>query len=188
GNVEIHSVDNLGGDGRNRMWSAASNFTAQISGLKQWQRNLHFVQHSIKGLQHSVVDGSSHKVRRGLAYKLFTILVAYSPTYQGMEEVIFDSEGLEATAVVRLQLVVGRYELNPFCRTVSVTSLDLSCIQANTRDYRPYTTDVAYQTYVKMQPIRKDNSAYARDVYMTQNNQILASYRWVTFNKVEQGS
>ncbi|KAM5454147.1 hypothetical protein McanCB49686_004454 [Microsporum canis] len=114
GNVEIHSVDNLGGDGRNRMQSAASNFTTQISGLKQWQRNLHFAQHSIKGLQHSVVDGSSHKVRRGSAYKLFTILVAYSPTYQEMEEVIFDSEGLEATAVVRLQLVVGRYELNPF--------------------------------------------------------------------------
>jgi naphtho-gamma-pyrone polyketide synthase len=48
-----------------------------------------------------------------LAYRLFATLVDYGDAYQGMQEVILDSEDLEATAKVSFQVDDNGFTFNP---------------------------------------------------------------------------
>ena len=71
--------------------------------LKDWRRNAYLIRSRIHSLEQGVDQGQSHKVKRGLAYKLFGAIVDYGPCYQGMQEVILDSAQLEATAKIKFQ-------------------------------------------------------------------------------------
>lgn len=110
--MELYSVDNLG---KCTVIHAICDIEFQKPQvwLEDWQRHLYLIQRSIKQLLNGIEAGPTHKVGRGMAYKLFSALMKYGPSYQGMEEVVFDSAGLEATAKVRLQPVRGQFTLNP---------------------------------------------------------------------------
>lgn len=137
-----------------------------------------------------------------MAYKLFSSTVKYGPAYQGMQDIFFDSEGFEATAKTYLpsDLVKGQFAMNPFiCDSLghlsgfvmnANDSLDLTeHVYVNhgwryMRALEPFSTNVNYQTYVKMQPIGDDGSKYAGDVYTLRDGKIVAVCGEVTFNKV----
>ncbi|CAI6237317.1 unnamed protein product [Periconia digitata] len=80
---------------------------------KEWKRGAYLISSRISSLHEAVDRGSAHKLKRGLAYKLFSSLVDYSPEYQGMEQVILDSESLEATAQVKFQVGEQGFDWNP---------------------------------------------------------------------------
>lgn len=79
------------------------NFEDTEGWLKEWRRNAYLIKSRIDSLEQGVDHGQSHKVKRGLAYKLFGAVVNYGQCYQGMQEVIFNSAQLEATAKIKFQ-------------------------------------------------------------------------------------
>tara|TARA_R110002003_G_scaffold234_3_gene16908 strand:- start:7443 stop:11216 length:3774 start_codon:yes stop_codon:yes gene_type:complete len=81
--------------------------------LNDWKRNAYLLSSRISSLHETVDRGSAHKLKRGLAYKLFSSLVDYSREYQGMEQVILDSENLEATAQVKFQVDQQGFDWHP---------------------------------------------------------------------------
>ncbi|KAM0545984.1 hypothetical protein ACHAPJ_011096 [Fusarium lateritium] len=201
GEIEFYSVDS---QGNKTVRHATCNIHFQQPEIWQqnWRRNKYLIQRSIKNLLEGVEVESTHKIRRGMAYKMFSSVVKYGPSYQGMQEVVFDSEGLEATAKVRLQRVKGDFTLNPFwCDSFghltgfvmhSNDILDLSehaYINQGWQFMRcaeTFSPDADYRTYVKMQRIGKDDSAYSGDVYVLREGEIIAMYGGVTFNKVSK--
>ncbi|KAM5343388.1 hypothetical protein ACJ41O_011925 [Fusarium nematophilum] len=201
GKMEFYSVD---GKGTRTALHAKCDIQLQQPQVWRgnWLRNGYLIRRSINNLLQGVEDGSTHKIRRGMAYKLFSSVVKYGPGYQGMQEVVFDSEGLEATARVRLQAVEGKFTLNPFwCDSFghltgfmmhSNDVLDLSehaYINHGWQFMRcaePFSPDVDYRTYVKMQRVGKDDSAYSGDVYVLRDDEIIALYGGVSFNKVSR--
>ena len=84
--------------------------------LGQWARMAYLVQKRIDALENGVQQGTTHKIFRGMAYKLFAGLVQYESKYQGMQEVLLDSEELESTAVLKLYdgNDAGKFFCSPF--------------------------------------------------------------------------
>ena len=70
--------------------------------LDQWARTAYLVRKRIEALENGVQQGTTQKFYRGMAYKLFASLVQYESSYQGMQEVLLDSEELESTALLKL--------------------------------------------------------------------------------------
>ena len=52
-------------------------------------------------------------MKRGIVYKLFSTLVDYSPNYQGIQEVVLDSDNLKATAHVSFGVGDKGFYFNP---------------------------------------------------------------------------
>ncbi len=100
GKVEFYRVDNTG---KRTTFHAKCIVEIQSPEVwtKKWQSQLYLINRSIQQLVDGVERGSTHKIRRRMAYKIFSAEVQYGPAYQAMEEVLFDSEGLEASAKVR---------------------------------------------------------------------------------------
>lgn len=84
--------------------------------VDQWERTSYLVQKRIDALEISVQQGTTHKIFRGMAYKLFAGLVHYGSKYQGMQEVLLNSEELESTAILRLYdgIDAGTFFCSPF--------------------------------------------------------------------------
>ncbi|KAI9877508.1 MAG: hypothetical protein M1830_003738 [Pleopsidium flavum] len=71
--------------------------------LSNWAQVAYLVRARVDVLHKAVDNGGAQKIKRGLAYKLFSALIQYQDTYRGMEEVILDSTQLEATSRVSFQ-------------------------------------------------------------------------------------
>lgn len=201
GKMEVYSVDT---SGKRNMSHAQCTIDLEQPEVwrDSWNRQLYLIQRSIDQLQQGVHNGQAHKVRRGLAYKLFSSVVEYGPSYHGMEEIAFDSSGLEATAKVRLQQSKGQYVLNPFwCDSFGHLtgfimncndSLDLSQNVFVNHGWRfmrcseRFSADHIYQTYVRMQLVGDNDSVYSGDVFVLRDSKIIAHYGAVTFNKVSR--
>ncbi|KAF7552262.1 hypothetical protein G7Z17_g4428 [Cylindrodendrum hubeiense] len=67
----------------------------------------------IKALRHAVNDGDAHRMKQAIVYRLFANIVEYSPAYQGMKEVIMDSNELEAVSTVQFQVHDQGFYFNP---------------------------------------------------------------------------
>lgn len=141
--------------------------------LDQWARTAYLVQKRIDSLEDGVHQGTVHKIFRGMAYKLFANLVHYEPNYQGMHEVLLDSDALESAAVLKLQDVkdAGNFFFSPFwidsfahlagfvmnandtidsSKTVYISHGWESMRFAETIDPK-----MSYRVHVKMQPLGK---------------------------------
>ncbi|RHZ68748.1 hypothetical protein CDV55_108078 [Aspergillus turcosus] len=120
----------------------------------------------------------------GLAYKLFLSIVQYGPSYHDMEEITFDSSGLEATTKVRCNKAKASFTMN--CND----SLDLSDHDFINHGWRfmhcsePSSADYIYQTHIQMQPVGDNDSLYSGNVFVLRDNKIVAHYGAVTFQKV----
>ncbi len=112
GKVEFYRVDNAG-----KRIALHAKCAVEIQSSKvwtsKWQSQLYLITRSIQQLVDGVDKGSTHKIRRRMAYKIFSAEVQYGPAYQGMEEVLFDSEGLEASAKVRLNPTTAKVRAQP---------------------------------------------------------------------------
>lgn len=87
--------------------------TSNQTWLDDWKRLGYLVQSRVDSLSKGVVEGNCHHIKRGMAYKLFGALVDYGKEYQGMKDVIMDSDQLEAVSTVEFQVGSDGFYLNP---------------------------------------------------------------------------
>lgn len=87
--------------------------TQKPTWLEEWKRSAYLISSRIAALNKAVQEGTAHNLKRGLVYKLFSTLVDYSPCYQGMQQVLLDSDQLEATATVKFQVGAEGFDWNP---------------------------------------------------------------------------
>ena len=82
----------------------------------EFSRNLHLVRKRADAIQSSTLAGLGHRLLRPIVYKLFSNLVSYSESYQGLEEVFLDNGYRESTAHLRLQSNpdAGQFTYNPY--------------------------------------------------------------------------
>lgn len=163
--------------------------------LQNWNRLAHLIQGRISSLQKSVDEGDSHKLKRGLAYKLFSSLVEYANDYQGMQEVILNTEGFEATARVVFQIGDDGFSWNP-CWIDSLGHIAGFIMNGNdnidTKDHvfvnhgwsgmrcaKKIEYDKTYQTYNKMLPQDEKGDVYVGDTYILENGMIVAIFEGV---------
>ena len=163
--------------------------------MQDWSRLAHLVQGRISSLQKSVDEGDSHKLKRGLTYKLFSSLVEYVNEYQGMQEVILHTEGFEATARVVFQVGEDGFSWNP-CWIDSLGHIAGFIMNGteniHTKDHvfvnhgwsgmrcaKKTEYDQSYQTYNKMLPQDEKGSMYVGDTYILENGIIVAVFEGV---------
>ena len=155
-----------------------------------WQRITYLIRRSIDRLQKSADKGKSHRITRGMVYKLFSALVDYDTNYKSIEEVILDSDQYEATALVKLQAPRGNFHRNPFwidsfghlsgfvmnaSDTIdSKTHVFVNHGWDSMRCLKEFSPDITYRTYVRMQPWQ--DSIWAGDVYVFEGDNIIAVY------------
>lgn len=162
---------------------------------QDWSGLNHLIQGRISSLRKSVLEGDSHKLKRGLTYKLFGSLVEYANEYQGMQEVILNSEGFEATAKVNFQTGDGGFSWNP-CWIDSLGHIAGFIMNGTDNEYsKDYVfvnhgwngmrcaekieRNKTYQTYNKMIPQDEQGSMYAGDTYILESGIIIAIFEGV---------
>lgn len=145
--------------------------------LDQWARTAYLVQKRIESLENGVQQGTTHKIFRGMAYKLFANLVHYKPEYQGMHEVLLDSDALESAAVLKLRDAkdAGKFFFSPFWidsfahlagfvmnANDTIDSSKIVYISHGWESMRfaeIIDPNKTYRVYVKMQPLGKSMAA-----------------------------
>ncbi|KFY01909.1 hypothetical protein O988_02453 [Pseudogymnoascus sp. VKM F-3808] len=166
--------------------------------LQDWKRNAYLIKSRIAALHKGVDEGESHKLKRGLVYKLFGAIVDYDPQYQGIQEVILDSNELEATAKVTFQVGDGGYCFSPHWvdslghiagfimnGNDNVESKSQVFINHGWSAMRCATTFAygkTYQTYNKMQLV--EGTLYAGDTYILEEGNIVAIFEGVKFQGI----
>lgn len=157
---------------------------------EEWKRNSYLIRRSIDRLVKNAAEGESHKLGRGMAYKLFGALVDYGDNYKSMREVILDSENYEATARVQFQAEPANFHRNPFWID-SIGHLTGFTMNANDatdsanyvyvnhgwdsmRCLKKFSAKSTYRNYVRMQPWQ--GTIYSGDVYVFEEDEIIAVY------------
>ncbi|EXL92030.1 polyketide synthase [Fusarium oxysporum II5] len=167
---------------------------------ESWQSHAYLIQRGITQLVKGAGDGTAHMMRRGLLYKIFSNSVQYGSAFQGIEQVWFDSEGLEGTGKVFMPSGKDNFALNPYCcdSLGHITGFIMNCSDSldlddhvyinhgwrSLRLVEPYQCDVQYRTYVKMQAVGSDDSTYSGDVHVLRDGKIIGICGGVTFKKV----
>lgn len=176
------------------------NYAPKDEWLTEWKRSTYLIRSRIDILKQSVEDGQSHKLKAGMAYKLFGALVDYSQSYQGMREVVLDSAQLEATARVEFQTTEkdGDFYFSPFWID-SLGHLAGFVMNANDgidskstvfvnhgwesmRCATKFSREKIYQTYVRMQNV--SGTMFAGDVYIFDKDTVVAVYHGVKVSLV----
>lgn len=86
------------------------------SWLEDWSRTAYLFRSRIDVLSQGADVGKYKKVSRVQAYEVFASLVQYDKKYQGMKEVILDSNNFEATSLIEFRATEsdGDFEANPY--------------------------------------------------------------------------
>jgi iterative type I PKS product template protein len=167
---------------------------------KDWERRKFLVQTRIDML--TAGGKGIHQIQRGLAYKLFAALVQYDDRFRGMEQVILNSEALEATANVAFQATKddGNFFLSPYfidslCHITgfimnandavdSYKQVYISHGWESLRFAKPIEADKRYRSYVRMQFVPGQGKMVAGDVYIFDGEEIVAVAGGVKFQCV----
>ena len=170
------------------MWSA------------DWMPLTYLINGRIETLTHRIASNKADRISRGLAYKLFSALVQYDKKYQGMDEVILDSENFEATSRVRFQTEDkdGTFFFSPFWidslahlsgfilnGSDAVDSKNFVYIShgwKSLRVNRPLNRTTAYASYVKMQA--SPNNVMTGDVYIFEEEKIIGVVGGLKFQRI----
>jgi iterative type I PKS product template protein len=148
---------------------------------EEWSRTAYLVQSRIDMLKHKMENGEADKCSRAMAYKLFTALVDYSDSFQGMQSVIFDGPEFEATSTIKFRAgpELGNFFFSPyfidsachlsgFTVNATVNPQEECYISHGWRSLRflePLKYGETYHAYVKMQPVA-GSKMRAGDVYV----------------------
>lgn len=179
-----------------------ANFVVRITPkqnwVAEWQRNAYLIRGRIEALRCLVEDGNAHKIKKSLAYQLFSTLVQYSPDYQGMQEVILDSDYHEATAKVSFQVGDNGFTFNPcwvdslghiagFIMNASDSTKSQVFINHGWERMRcavKFTKGRQYQVYNRMQ--LETGTTYVGDTYIFDDKTLVGIYEGVcvSFNKL----
>lgn len=189
-------------EAKNTDWVAKC--TVQFGDAKQWlyewSKMTYLIATRIESLEKGVSQGTSHKLFRGMVYKLFSSCVTYDPKYQGMKEVLLNSEELEATAL--LDLYQGRDGGNFFCSPYWLDALiHLAGFVMNANDAvntsksvyisggwssmrfaEAIRSNIPYRIHVKMMP--NGQNTVAGNVTVLQDNRIVALIGDLRFQQV----
>ncbi|KAL8653253.1 MAG: hypothetical protein Q9210_002207 [Variospora velana] len=174
--------------------------TEEENWLHEWKRSAYLIAGRISSLRQAVDTGRAHKLKRGLVYKLFGSLVDYAPIYQGMSQVILDSENLEATAEVRFQVGDEGFDWNP-CWIDSLGHIAGFIMNGNDnvsskgqvfvnhgwdamRCGKPIESGKSYTTYNRMQ--LETGTMYAGDTYIFEGQELVAIFEGVRFQGVNR--
>ena len=159
---------------------------------KKWKRNEYLIQARIDRLNSGVEGGQSHKIKRGMAYKLFSALVEYDQKYRGMEEVTLDSAAYEATARVKFQASEqdGNYYFSPYWidslgHLAGFTMNANDAVDSKTQVFvnhgwesmrcaTRFSASKTYKTYVRMQNV--GGTMFSGDVYIIEEGTIVAVF------------
>ena len=167
--------------------------TTDQTWLQDWRRNSYLIRSRMKALHNGVDQGDSHKLKRGIVYKLFSALVDYSPSYQGMQEVVLDSSELEATAQVSFGIGDEGYNFNP-CWVDSLGHIAGFIMNGNDnvqskdqvfvnhgwdamRCATKFAKGKKYQTYNRMQLV--SGTMYSGDTYVFDEGNVVAIFEGV---------
>ncbi|PQE06757.1 polyketide synthase protein [Rutstroemia sp. NJR-2017a BBW] len=152
----------------------------------------------INALAKGVDSGESHKLKTGMVYKLFSSLVDYDSRYKGIQEVVLDSNELEATARVSFQVGDEGFYFNP----IWIDSLGhIAGFIMNGNDNIHSKEEVfvnhgwdamrcstkfakgkTYQTYNRMQ--LESGTTYVGDTYILDEGVVVAVFEGVRFQGV----
>ena len=168
--------------------------------LADWSSTNYLITGRIETLKNRLANNKADQISRGLAYKLFAALVQYEKRYQGMEEVILDSQNFEATSRVEFQSEQkdGRFFFSPFwidslCHLSGFILNGSDAIDSRNFVYvshgwksmrfsRPLNGSVKHQSYVKMQPL--PNNIMTGDVYVFEGNTIIGVVGGLKFQRI----
>ena len=167
--------------------------TPRQTWVEDWRRYTFLIQSRVASLHQSVDEGKSHKLKRGLAYKLFGALIDYSSSYRGMQEVVLNSDELEATAKVIFQIDdqgcrwnpcwidslghIAGFVMNGSDKFDSKDQVFINHGWDAMRCAKRLECGKTYQTYNRMQ--LKSGTMYAGDTYILDEGEIVAIFEGV---------
>jgi iterative type I PKS product template protein len=167
---------------------------------QRWTRSLHLVQSRMCELEALVNQGKASKLSNGLAYRLFQSLVDYTADYRRMEGILFASQSLEASAMVRLDrrkcdegFVCSPYWIDSLCHISGFVMNANDTINTQEIVYishgwesmwfrMPLTPDTAYRTYVKMCHVEK--SVVSGDVWILHEGEVAGVVEGLQFQRI----
>ncbi|ATY66936.1 Beta-ketoacyl synthase [Cordyceps militaris] len=196
--VSIYSVDDAGNTTAHHAKANVRLLTDRAVWLAEWKPVAYLIRGRIASLERGVDSGNSHKLKRSMVYKLFTSIVDYGSDYQGMQEVILDSDELEATAKVSFRVDHQGFVMNPHW----IDSLGhLAGFIMNGNEHTQSDKQVfinhgwgrlrfgetpchgkVYTTYSKMQLV--EGKLYVGDTYVLDGERIVAMFDRVSFQGV----
>ncbi|CAK3990765.1 polyketide synthase [Lecanosticta acicola] len=165
---------------------------------RDWKRSAYLVKARINTLHTSESD-NVEIVKRNVAYKLFSALVDYGKPYQGMEQVAFDSLEHESSARVRFQAEPAEdFFFSPYCidSLGHLAGFTMNADMTNDSSKQVFinhgwdamqvskklSAAATYHTYVRMAHL--GNKLYSGDVYIMEDDEIVAVYTGVKFQGV----
>ena len=171
-----------------------SNSWAQV-----WNKNAYLILERMKDLEREVGRTTS-RISHEMIYKLFSNVVQYDDRYQGMQEVIVDSQKLEA--VVSLVLYEGKDAGKFFCSPLWLDNLaqiagfvmnaigtvnprEFTYISHGIDSYQiaeSINAGLPYRAHVRMLP--EDTTVFAGDVSIFQGDRMIARCGDVKFKKI----
>ena len=167
----------------------------------QWRRNEYLIKTRMDMLCNQADFRDIHSVSKSLAYRLFSNLVDYSPRFQGMSNVTFDSEEREATA----KIVLGASETsehffrNPYWIDALIhlagfilnggsdpSAVYISHGWETLAISESLEAGATYKAYVRMQTV--DSKVYAGDVWIMCNDKTVGMCEGLKFQKIPRAT
>lgn len=171
------------------------NYASSSEWLKEFKRNAYLIRTQINTLKQSVDEGQSDKIKGGMAYKLFGAIVEYGSSYQGMQEVVLDSDQHEATARIKFQTTgedgdfyfspywvdslghLAGFTMNANDKTDSKSTVFVNHGWEDMRCATTFSREKIYRSYVRMQNV--GGTMFAGDVYILDEDTVVAIYQGV---------
>jgi naphtho-gamma-pyrone polyketide synthase len=171
--------------------------------VKEWNRMSFLVKIRVSGLVQGINSGQSHKIKRGIVYRLFATLVDYGQSFRGMDEVILNSSNLEAMARVTFQTseTENNFHSNPYWldsmghisgfvmnASDKFNPKEQAFINHGWESWR-YSKKLlpgkTYTTYVMMQS--ESGTMYSGNVYMFEGNDLIGCCQGVKVSRPFNG-
>ena len=165
-----------------------------------WQQTAYLYSDRIERLFANAAQGKAHRMQRGMVYKLFSNLVEYDEGFQMIEEVVLDSEMMEATSSVRLRSAKGDFTCDP--RWIDGLA-HLSGFILNGSDRTPkdnvyishgwqsmrfarrLEAETTYRTHIRMQPTRQ-RGVFAGDLHIFKRDEVVGVVAGIKFQEIKK--
>lgn len=115
GTLEFSVISERGSTGRVVNAACSIKYADSKKWLNKWMPTSYLIKGRIQSLELGIKGSNTQKFLRDTAYRLFSSTVEYSPNYQGMQEILIDTEELEVVALLQLcrETNVGFFFCNP---------------------------------------------------------------------------
>lgn len=169
--------------------------------IASWEEQAYFVRSVADRLvRQGIEDGTTERLSRKTAYRMFSHLVDYTSTYQGMDEVFLDAERLEGYAKIKLHanpagtdFGVSPYwidslgHLSGFVLNASSNRTEVYISEGfdSMRLLTPLSEVKTYHSYVRMLPSGKPGWM-SGNVYILDDSKIVGVFQCVKFRAMKR--